>query len=196
MKLITCGVSPALSVKLRVALRVPVAEGVNVTLTAQEALGASVAPVQVSSPLAKSLAFVPPKARLEMVRFTWPVLVIVSAWATLVVLRTWLPKLMLEAERLATGSSPDPLKPTVCGLLRALSEKIRDPVRAPKPDGVNVMLSEQVALGVRVAPAQESALLAKSPGFAPITVTVAIVRSAVPPLVTVSVITLLAILNV
>ena len=38
---------------------VPVAEGVNVTLTAQVPLGVTVAPVQVSALLAKSLAFVP-----------------------------------------------------------------------------------------------------------------------------------------
>ena len=48
-----------LSVKFSDALRLPVAEGMNVTLTVQAPLGITVAPVHVSALLAKSLAFVP-----------------------------------------------------------------------------------------------------------------------------------------
>ena len=62
VKLTVCGLVLALSVKVSEALRVPVADGVNVTLTVQVLLGASVAPVQVSALLAKALAFVPPSA--------------------------------------------------------------------------------------------------------------------------------------
>jgi hypothetical protein len=75
-----------LSVKVSVALRVPVAVGVMVTLTVQVPLGTTVAPVQVSAVLTKSLAFVPPSVTAVIVRLTVPVLVTVSVWAALVVL--------------------------------------------------------------------------------------------------------------
>jgi hypothetical protein len=75
-----------LSVKVSVPLRAPVAAGVNVTLTVQVLLGVSVAPVQVSALLAKSLAFVPPSAAVETLRLIVPVLVTVSVWAALAVL--------------------------------------------------------------------------------------------------------------
>src|SRR5208337_5406026 len=67
-RLTICGLLEALSVRFSEALRLPVAEGVNVTLTVQVLLGVTVAPEQVSARLAKSLAFVPPIATVEMVR--------------------------------------------------------------------------------------------------------------------------------
>jgi hypothetical protein len=76
-----------LSVKVNVALSAPVTGGVNVTLTVQVPLGMSVASVQVSAVLAKSLAFVPPKATFAMLRLAKPMLVTVSVKAALVVLR-------------------------------------------------------------------------------------------------------------
>jgi hypothetical protein len=75
----------ALSVKLSEALRFPVADGVNFTLTVQVWLGVTVAPVQVSALLVKSSAFVPPIVAVEIVKLAVPVLVTVSAWAALVV---------------------------------------------------------------------------------------------------------------
>jgi len=60
------------------ALRLPVAEGVNVTLTVQVPLGTTVAPEQVSALLAKSLAFVPTIVVVEMIRIPGPGLVIVT----------------------------------------------------------------------------------------------------------------------
>jgi len=76
----------ALSVKFSEALRLPVADGVNVTLRVQVPLGVTVAPVQVSALLAKSLAFVPPIITVEIVRLAVPVLVTVSDWTALAVL--------------------------------------------------------------------------------------------------------------
>jgi hypothetical protein len=69
------GLSGELSVKVSEALRSPFAVGVNVTLTVQEPLAESVAPLQVSALVAKSLAFVPPKLTVEMVTLAAPVLV-------------------------------------------------------------------------------------------------------------------------
>jgi hypothetical protein len=81
-----CGLPLALSVKLNEALRLPVADGVKVTLTVQVLFGVTVAPVQVSALLAKSPAFVPPTAAVEMVRFAVPLLVTVTVCAAPVVL--------------------------------------------------------------------------------------------------------------
>jgi len=80
---------------------------------------------------------------------------------------------------------PVPLKLTVCGLFAASSLIESDAVRLPVADGVNVTLSVQVPLGVSVAPAQVSALLAKSLAFEPVSPTLVMVRFAVPLLVTV-----------
>ena len=85
LRLTVCGLFAALSLIESVAARLPVAEGLKVTLTAQVPLGITVAPVQVSALLAKSLAFVPPIVTVEMLRLPVPVLVTVSAWAGLVV---------------------------------------------------------------------------------------------------------------
>jgi hypothetical protein len=75
VRLTVCGLLEALSVKFSEALRLPVAEGVKVTLTAQVALRITVAPEQVSSLLAKSLAFVPPIVTVEKIRAVVPLLV-------------------------------------------------------------------------------------------------------------------------
>jgi hypothetical protein len=85
-----------------------------------------------------------------------------------------------------TGLTPVPVRLTVCGLFEASSVKLSEAVRLPVADGVNVTLTVQVLLGFIVAREQVSALLAKSPASVPPTVTVEIVRSAVPLLVTVS----------
>jgi hypothetical protein len=86
LRLTVCGLFAALSLIESVAVRLPVAEGVNVTLTVQVLLSVTVAPVQVSALLAKSLGFAPPIVTVEIVRLAVPVLVTVSAWAALVVL--------------------------------------------------------------------------------------------------------------
>jgi hypothetical protein len=87
LRLTVCGLFAALSLIESVAVRLPVAVGVNVTLTMQVLLGVTVAPVQVSVLLPKSLAFVPPIVTVEIVRLPDPVLVTVSVWAALVVLK-------------------------------------------------------------------------------------------------------------
>jgi hypothetical protein len=80
-------------------------------------------------------------------------------------------------------ATPVPVKSTVCGLSLALSLKFSEALRLPVADGVNFTLIVQGLLGVTVAPVQVSALLAKSPAFVPLIVTVEMVRLAVPVLV-------------
>ena len=74
-----------MSAKIKEALKLPEAEGVNVTLTVQVLVGVSVAPVQVSALLAKSVGFGPPIVTVEMARLTVPVLLTVSVRGALVV---------------------------------------------------------------------------------------------------------------
>lgn len=77
------GLLAALSLKFSEALRVPIAEGVKVTLTVQVALGSTITAVQVSVPFVKSPGFDPSSVTVEMVRLLVPVLVTVSTCAVL-----------------------------------------------------------------------------------------------------------------
>ena len=81
-----CGLPLALSVKLNVALRLPVADGVNFTMTEQVLPGATAVFAQPLVVMAKSPALVPPIATVVRVRLAVPVLVTVSVMAELVVL--------------------------------------------------------------------------------------------------------------
>ena len=65
--------------------------------------------------------------------------------------------------------------------------KINKALRFPDADGVNITLTTQVLWGVSTAPAQVSALVAKSLAFVPPIVTVEMERLVGPVLVTVSV---------
>jgi hypothetical protein len=47
---------------------------------------------------------------------------------------------------------PVPLRAAVCGVLKASSTICREAVREPAADGLNVMLTEQVAAAARLAP--------------------------------------------
>jgi len=88
-RLTVWGLLRALSVKFSEALRFPVADGVNVTLTAQVLVGVTVAPEQVSALLPKSLAFVPPIVAGEKMRLAVPVFVTVTVCGVLVTSIFW-----------------------------------------------------------------------------------------------------------
>jgi len=108
----------ALSVMLTEAVRLPLAEGLNVTLMVQWARATTDLPQVLVC--AKSLPFIPLTARLVILKAAVPVLVRVTVRAVLVVLTDWLPKARLVGERLTAGM-PLPTKVTPCGLPRALS---------------------------------------------------------------------------
>src|SRR5712692_310455 len=80
-----CGLPAALSVKFNAAFSAPDTLGVNFALTEHMAVGATVAPVQVSALVAKSAALVPPTATVLIVRLALPLFVIVTLIAALVV---------------------------------------------------------------------------------------------------------------
>src|SRR5207253_1404432 len=92
----TWGLSAALSVKVRLALRVPLAPGVKVRLIVHELPAARVLepPGQVLL-WAKSAAFVPVSAMLLMLKESELLLVRVTVLVALVIPTIWLPKLTL-----------------------------------------------------------------------------------------------------
>ena len=176
-----CGLPLALSEMVSAPVLVPVAVGVKVTEMVQLAPALTEPPqvlVWVKSPLA---------AMLEMVREVWPVLVRVTVCALLLVPEFWGGKVSEVGDRLTSGPAPEPFRVTVCGLLGALSVNFSKALRLPAAEGVNVTLTAQVWAGTIVAPEQVSALMAKSPAFAPLRADVETVRSAVPVLVRVAV---------
>ena len=129
-----CGLSDALSVKVKLALRAPFAPGVKVTLMVQELPAASVLlPLGQVFVCAKSDAFVPLMVILLILNGVVPLLVSVTACAALADPTFWLPKLTLVGLRLTAGAvaAPVPLRATDCGLLFAVSLKTSVALRAP-----------------------------------------------------------------
>jgi hypothetical protein len=175
VRLTDCGLPEALSVMLRVPVRVPDAVGVNVTLMVQLAPAATELPqvlVWAKSPLAEMLV------RLSE---ALPVLESVTDCAALVVPTVWLAKVSEEAERLTTGAeaaAPVPVRLTDCGLPEALSVMLRLLDRVPDAVGVNVTLMVQFAPAATELP--QLLVCAKSPLFVPVTAMLVRFSEALP----------------
>src|ERR1051326_6264716 len=103
-RLIGC-VDPAMpllmSVKINDAVRVPVAFGLNFTLTTHEAPGIRLAPAHVLPDVWKSVALSPLTCTPAIDRFASPMLVIITGMAMLGTPIGWLEKLTLVGLRLA-----------------------------------------------------------------------------------------------
>ena len=146
VKLTVCGLPAALSAMLTEAVRLPMAAGVNVTLMVQ------FPPADTEEPhvlvTAKSPGSAPVVPILLIVKLPLPVLVRVTDCAALVVPGFWFPKLRVDAERVTAGAVPAPVpvpvKLTVCGLLAALSVKVKVAARLPAIVGVKVTLTVQL----------------------------------------------------
>ena len=100
-RLTVCGLPLALSVMLTEAVRLPLAEGLNVTLIVQLLPAATELPHVLV--WAKSLALTPVSARLVMFSVVPPLFVSVTAWALLVVPSAWLANVMLGGDKFAVG---------------------------------------------------------------------------------------------
>ena len=184
-RLTVCGLPLALSVMLTEAVRLPLAEGLNVTLIVQLALAATELPhVLVWT---KSLALVPVSARLVMLKAALPVLLRVRVWAALVVPTDWLAKVRLVGERLATPAVPAPVpeRLTVCGLPLALSVMLTEAVRLPLAEGLNVTLIVQLALAATELP--QVLVWAKSLALVPASARLVMLKAALPVLLRVRV---------
>ena len=127
------------------AVRAPVAEGVNVTLTAQVALIARLPP-QVFADMEKLAAFVPAKVIEEIVSVAEPLFVTVVVSAELVTVTAVFGKESEVGLKLIADTPPAPVPPILkhCGEAGALSVTQTWEARAPAACGVNVTLTVQV----------------------------------------------------
>lgn len=174
----------ALLVIVKEPVRVPAAVGAKVTLIAQLAPGATVAPVQV--PVAVNSGF-GDVATVVIVRDAVPEFVTVTAWAALVVPTVCVANDSVVRFRFTAGigtALPVP-DSEIAGLVAALEATVNVAVRVPEAPGTNVADSVHVPLGATVAPMQEPVAV-KSAAFVPLLFTAVIVRLPAPVLVSVT----------
>ena len=177
-----CGLLLAESMKLRIALRVPAALGLNTTLAEQLAAAARLAP-HVLAEIAKSAAFVPVIATL----FT--VMDVPSPFFSVAERDALVDPTAVPAKVRLLGLAETPLVPrpetaTVCGLLLAESRKLSVAVRVPAAVGPKRMLAVQLAPAASVEP-QVLLYTEKSPAFAPENVMLLMLIDAALPLLSV-----------
>src|SRR5262249_52905143 len=122
---------------LRVPVRAKRAAGVNVTLMTQAPPGASAFPQVLV--WAKSPVTVTP----EMAKGILPVFVTVTACTALVVPTSWLLKLSAAGVTAAVATPPVPVRLAVSVVLPVGT--LREPLRRPPEEGVNVTCSVQLA---------------------------------------------------
>jgi hypothetical protein len=111
VRLTVCGLPAALSETVSVAVRLPGAVGVNVTLMVQLPPAASELPQVVVS--GKSPGLGPVTARLAMLKARLPLFVRVTDCAGVEVPSNWLPKVRVVAERPTSAAVPVPVRFTV-----------------------------------------------------------------------------------
>jgi hypothetical protein len=145
---------PAEVVNARVAVKLPAAVGLKTRLAEQLAAAARLAP-QVLVEIAKTAAFVPEMATLLIVMAAVVPLLRVADCAGLVAPGAVLPNdrvvgLALTVPPVVPVPVPD--SATVCGLLLAVSVKLRVAVRVPVVVGEKTMVAVQLADAARVVP--------------------------------------------
>jgi hypothetical protein len=146
LKLIVCGLPAPEDVTVIAPVRVPAAAGVNVTVIVQVLFCASVVVqvvVRLKSPVAAEMAIL----------LTPPLFAVsVTVCDALVVFVFWLANISeLEVSPNVGGSTPVPLKLTVCGLPVPEDVTVIAPVRVPAAVGVKVTVIEQVTFCANVA---------------------------------------------
>jgi len=162
-----------------VALRLPAAVGLKVIAIVHFAPAARLVP-QVFL-ITKSPALAPPTVIFWIAKVIPPTLVKLTGMFVLLVPTVYDPKLRVVAES-DTEVSPVPWRPTICGLLGALSATETLAEREPSPWGVKLTLIVQLAPGPSEAP--QVFVWAKSAGLDPVKVTPPMLSVAVPLFVT------------
>jgi hypothetical protein len=177
-RLTVWGLPLALSVTVSEAARLPLAEGVKVTLSVQFAPAAT-EPPQVFV-CAKSLEFVPVIAIPVRLKVALPLLLRVIVPAALLVPTAWFAKERLLGEKLTAGAVPVPERLAVWGLPLALSMTVSEAARLPLAEGVKVTLSVQFAPTATELP--QVSVCAKSLALAPVIARLEILKAAFPRL--------------
>jgi hypothetical protein len=181
-----CGLFVAESVKLNVAVRVPVAVGLNTTEAAQFPAAARLVP-HVLLEMLKSPAFVPLIATLEIVTDALVLFDSVAACELLLVPTAEEVNVRLVGldVTLPVLPAPEPVSVTLCGLFVAESVKLNVAVRVPVAVGLNTTDAVQLPDAARLVPHVLLEML-KSPAFVPLIATVEIVTDALVPLASVA----------
>jgi hypothetical protein len=178
VKLTVCGLPLALSVNEMLPEAMPIAVGLKVNATVQDPdAGTELAAEQVvpDGTIAKG----PDTPMAVKVRLVLPVLVSVTVWGGLVV-PTGSDGKVSGADNPTMGPVPVPVRLTVCGLFKALSEMVREPVRVPTAVGVKVTLIVQLEPAARLA--AQVFVASKSEGSAPVTTMLDMARLTFPAL--------------
>ena len=148
------GLPAALLGMLTLAVRIPIAVGLNDTLKLQVPLGLSVALLQLFGPTTYSPWFAPPRVNAPSTRLPVPLLVNTTDCAELVVLVVCEPNVSALVESVtagAVGAAPVPVNETLDGLPAALLGMLTLAVRVPVDVGLNETLKLQVPFGITVA---------------------------------------------
>jgi hypothetical protein len=179
-----CGLPLALSLIWNEAVAEPAAAGVKTTLKAQLVPAATDVPQLLVC--VKSPGLVPVNAALVMLNAALPVLLKVTVWGELAVLVAMLPKARLAGARLTVVPvlTPVPERLTTLWVLpKTLSTRIREALKVPAVAGVKLTLIVQ-----EVATLDPQLLdWLKSPGFAPASAMLEILKFSFPPFVRVMV---------
>src|SRR5579883_2875351 len=175
----SCGLLMALSTTIRLAVRVPITDGLNFTEIVQVCVVVNEPELQVSDVTTKSDAAVPVTVAEVTFRVAGPLLVSVMAVEALDVPTCCRPKFAGEGVRLTIGI-PEPDKATLPCWALAPRTKVAD--RGPFAVGVKATLTVQVPPGCSVLPVQVSVLSWKSPGSAPATPSPDTTRATEPAL--------------
>jgi hypothetical protein len=119
---------------------------------------------------------------LAMLKLVLPVLFRVTVCAPLVVLTFWLLKVRLAGETVASASVlvPVPVRLTVCGVVAALLEILRVPLRVSAAVGVKVTLTVQLAPAATELPQLLDSV--KSLALVPVTARFVILTEELPVL--------------
>jgi hypothetical protein len=131
------------------ALKLPLADGLNVTLIVQEAPAATDLPHVL--PSSKLVRLVPLTVMRTILNVAVPVLLRVTVCAVLVVPTVWLPKARLVVERLTAGV-PLFKRLAASGLSVALSVRVTAAARVALPAGVKLTLVGQLVRAAALAP--------------------------------------------
>jgi len=163
-----CGEPAALSVTLRVALKVAADAGLNVTAMLQVEEAARVVPQLLV--WVKSVGLEPAMVMLVMFSAALPVLESVRVWEDAVLATLVVGKVSVPGDKDATGAGagvPVPLRGTVWGEVAALSVTLSDAVSVVVEGGLNVTVMAQDDREASVEP-QVLAVMAKSVELAPV----------------------------
>jgi len=148
------GLEAALVKNVSDALRTPVANGLNVTLTAQFSATARLEP-QVFAEMAKSAALTPVKEILVTLSVAVPLFVSVAVCPVLVLATVTFPNDRLMGFRVTEGTgaaTPVPESDALSGLEEAFVKNVNEADLPPSADGVNVTLTVQLLPAVSVVP--------------------------------------------